>query len=235
MEYEEEHDSGSWARARDVAARALRVLRLDSPTLRLTSWILRRRPSRRAVQALAWAAASSARPELGPWEAKLRTGGRLLVNLAEYAHRRIFFYGTYEEDTSRYLARVVNRGSTVFDVGANAGYFSVLAADLGARRVIAFEPNPHLAGLLRKSARLNPRAEIEIEEAACGVESGSVILHLSDDPRNSGLSTVRKGLLADERTQVAVRTVSLDDYCEERDIWPDVVKIDVEGLEQSVV
>lgn len=175
---------------------------------------------------------------------RLPSGSRIVLDLAEWAHRQIFFYGTYEEPTTAFLWRLSRPGWTFIDIGANVGYFSLLAADLGgpASTVVAFEPNPRLAGMLRESVRLSGHdARVSVIEAACSSISSTATLSLSPDPRNSGLSSFESfepSVTASwERpgAVVQVKTTRLDEWCASEDVVPDVVKVDVEGHELAVV
>src|SRR5882757_2100776 len=68
--------------------------------------------------------------------------------------------GFWEMWLTQFLARQVKSGMRVIDVGANFGYFTLLLGDaVGASgRVIAVEPNPETASLLRESVVLNGHA-----------------------------------------------------------------------------
>ena len=69
--------------------------------------------------------------------------------------------------------------------------------------------------------------------AACGDRAGSVALHLSPDPRNSGLSTVLESF--EDAEAIDVASLRLDEFCAQRAIVPDLVKVDVEGAEEMVL
>ncbi|MDQ3669049.1 MAG: FkbM family methyltransferase [Actinomycetota bacterium] len=167
---------------------------------------------------------------------RLRTGSPIVLDMREYAHRHVYFHGTYEEPTTRLLHRLAQPGWTVVDVGANNGYFTLLSADLGGAgaQVHAFEPNPAVARLLGAGVRLSGWRGIAVREAACGDASFEAPLYLSADPRNSGLSTL-EAALATGRAQLTVPVVRLDDYCREEGIEPDLVKVDAEGYEDRVI
>ncbi|MBM2824187.1 MAG: Methyltransferase, FkbM family [Thermoleophilia bacterium] len=120
-------------------------------------------------------------------------------------------------------------GSVVFDVGANAGFLSLLAARLvgPAGRVIAFEPSPAAVVYLRRHVALNRALNIEIIDVAVADENGRA--------RFSSVGPLELGHL-DAEGEVEVETASLDTLVEDRVIPPpDVVKIDVEGAELSVL
>lgn len=77
--------------------------------------------------------------------------------------------GYWEWWTTGFLARNLRRGESVVDAGACTGYFSLLAADLigTGGRVLAIEPNPASAELLRRNAALNGFGErVTVEEVA---------------------------------------------------------------------
>jgi FkbM family methyltransferase len=167
---------------------------------------------------------------------RLQTGSAIHLLAADHVHRYIFFHGEFEESTTRFLRSVARPGWTFLDVGANAGYFSVLALDLGGQRssVHAFEPNPAMAKLLMRSARLNTPG-IRVVESACGEQAGTASLHLSTETTNSGLSSLRPDVLPSSALRLEVSVVTLDGYCRENELRPDVIKIDVEGHEEQVL
>lgn len=169
---------------------------------------------------------------------RLVTGSSIVVDAGEYAHRHILFFGTLEEDTTDVLVRLARPGWTFIDIGANAGYFSLLAVGLGGptSRVVAFEPNPALVAMLAESVSINAFDQVTVEAAACSESSGQATLALSPEPRNSGLSSLEPSVAAAwSSARLRVPTVRLDEYCQERGLCPDVVKIDVEGHERSAV
>lgn len=202
-------------------------------TLDLAVFVTRALP-RGAGFRLAWHLGHRARRV--PRVARLKTGGRLVTDVGDYTQRFIYFLGEYEPETTQLLHRLAYPGWTVLDVGANAGYFSVVAAKLGGprSRIVAFEPNPKLADMIVESIPLNPDLNIVLERAGCGDQADVMTLYLSPYDRNSGLSTLRTDLFPDATT-TEVPVVRLDDYCIEHDLRPDLLKIDVEGFEPQVL
>lgn len=140
----------------------------------------------------------------------------------------------------RFFGPLVRPGDLCFDIGAHVGNRSLCWAGLGAR-VIAVEPQPDLARLLRQSFRGRPG--ITLVEAAIGAAPGTATLHLSSrTPTVASLSpgwidTVSKtdgfaSVRWDGRVEVPVTTL---DALIARFGRPAFCKIDVEGFEAEVL
>jgi FkbM family methyltransferase len=149
----------------------------------------------------------------------------------------MYFLGEYEPATTRLLRRLARPAWTVFDIGANVGYFSVTAAIAGGSgsQVVAFEPNPTVAEMLSATMSLNPDLDMTVEQVAVGDTRGELPLHLTSISRNSGLSSLRGDLPDTEGATVQVSVTTIDDYCDEHGCEPDLLKIDVEGFERQVI
>ena len=92
--------------------------------------------------------------------------------------------GYWEMWVTEAMMRHVQPGMTVLDIGANLGYFTMLLADLvgPSGRVLAFEPNPEMAGRLRRSIGLNGFAPTTtLHEVALGASDGMMLLEVDDD------------------------------------------------------
>jgi FkbM family methyltransferase len=124
------------------------------------------------------------------------------------------------------VRELVRPEMTVWDIGANVGLFSFAAASRGAR-VLAVEPDIWLANLVHRSALLN-KLPVTILPAAVSDRQGVSQLYLSDDGKASN------SLMANGGTALTVTVVTLDSLLEQFPA-PQVVKIDVEGAEYSVL
>ena len=62
--------------------------------------------------------------------------------------------GVYEPNTTAVFSSLIDKGTTVVDVGANLGYYTLLAAKV-AKKVHAFEPEPDNFEMLSKSVERN--------------------------------------------------------------------------------
>jgi FkbM family methyltransferase len=139
----------------------------------------------------------------------------------------------YEPDTlACFLAAIEERGSApVFDVGANIGVFSWLAAALTPATVVAFEPTPDLAALMRSICAENDLA-VRVEEVALGAAPGRAELHLSDKTDSS--NSLRKGFRPSRRS-VSVPVETIDSYVARTGLTPAVLKVDTESTEPDVL
>jgi FkbM family methyltransferase len=139
----------------------------------------------------------------------------------------------YEPETlSCFLACVeASRPGVVLDIGANVGVFAWLAARLGGRKVIAFEPTPAVAACAVSIAEHNELA-VEVEPIAVGGEPGTVPLYLSGA---SDLSNSTRAGFRQARGTVEVPMETLDAVCQRRAVEPAVLKIDTESTEPEVL
>lgn len=133
-------------------------------------------------------------------------------------------------------------GDTVFDVGANIGWFSLMmAARVGpAGQVYAFEPSPRIHADLRRVLALNPMPQIQPVQAAVSDQEGEALFCDIDEAdvrrESSHLSTLAmypQELLRHQTSQV--RTLTLDGFAREGQLAPSLLKIDVEGAEFLVL
>jgi FkbM family methyltransferase len=101
--------------------------------------------------------------------------------------------GDWELNEALLFQAHIRRGSTVVDVGAHVGYYTLLSSRaVGWRgRVIAVEPDPTNAALLRENIRRNRLRNVTVIEAAAWRETTR--LHLRRDPVNSGDNRVVRG------------------------------------------
>jgi FkbM family methyltransferase len=114
---------------------------------------------------------------------------------------------------------------TVWDIGANVGLFSFAAATI-ASRVIAVEADTWLASLLHRSSLLNC-LPVTVVPAAVAAQLGVASLCISKDGRASN-SLIGEG---PAQTVIAITM----DWMLERFAAPQVVKIDVEGMEYEAL
>jgi FkbM family methyltransferase len=155
------------------------------------------------------------------------------VNLRDWIGQHIYVCGEYEPPVARLIQSVLREGDVFIDVGANIGYFSLLASkSVGlAGQVLAFEPDPQTRQMLSTNVEINHKHNIIVNEQALSDCLGEVSFYQA--PReHSGLSSMRR--LESAAGATIVQAGPLEAF------FPHItgvrlVKIDVEGAESLVL
>src|ERR1700674_3262639 len=137
------------------------------------------------------------------------------------------------------LSHVIQGGDTVFDVGAHVGMVaSHMATCAGARaKIYSFEPHPEKFAALKARAELLPN--LSVFNYAVSDSTAPVALYYGVISSSDQASTICKDLatpsrLGEDVRSIEVQATTLDNFCAERKLRPEVVKIDVEGAESLV-
>jgi FkbM family methyltransferase len=172
--------------------------------------------------------------------AKLKHGGfKVYCDLNEMLQRQLYFFGTYfvEEHIIRCWEHAARQASVVFDVGANAGIYSLAALAVKPDlEVHAFEATPEIAARLLETAALNGLKNLKVHQVAVYRETGQVTLsrfrgHFGS---NEGMNFITG--TSDCANGERVEAVCLDRFCHERRIDRiDLVKLDIQGQEHSAL
>ena len=141
-----------------------------------------------------------------------------------------------------FLACVPAHAGLVVDVGANTGFYALLAvAAAGRTRVVAFEPDPAVLPLLRENVALN-REERRIAVCAAGVSDRSGTARLYVPTQEHGLvessSSLEQAFKETHSRVHEVRVTTLDAHLagwRHRLSRVSIIKIDVEGHEAAVL
>lgn len=150
--------------------------------------------------------------------------------------------GEWEHDVTHAWLSVLKPGDTVLDIGANFGYFSVLAAQQTNRdcKIVLFEANPNLIPFLDRTMKVNSFDNISaIENLAVSNKKDKIKLNVLRDFIASSsvldLEAINKSSTHQkyEVEQVfEVDAVTVDAYCRENKIATvDMIKMDIEGYE----
>ncbi|GAA3215372.1 FkbM family methyltransferase [Dactylosporangium siamense] len=164
-------------------------------------------------------------------------GGMLVVPADDYSLMpALTTWGAIEPPLTKFFASSVKPGHTIVDIGANVGYFTVLAAKLiGTEgRIIAFEANPTTCELLKDNLSLNwlTDHDITVRTEAAYSENTSVKFYAS--AKFVGDSSIQErpthAHRLDDVTTIEVPAVKLDDALKDVPVI-DLLKIDIEGGE----
>ena len=100
--------------------------------------------------------------------AQLLNGATIYIDPSNLAGRVIYFFGDFDKKITWICRRVLRRGDLVLDIGANVGLVSLIAADLvgPSGQVHAFEPQPGLVDMIRKSLAANALHSVTVHPFA---------------------------------------------------------------------
>jgi FkbM family methyltransferase len=163
---------------------------------------------------------------------------RMELDLSEHMASQIFWFGYYSRDVLFAIERMLRRGDTFVDVGANIGEVSLFAAKRVAEMgsVLAFEPMARTAERLRRNLDLNQLHNVDVIEMGLADRVGERALYVStgrfdDGSRHDGLGTM---FANGARSSPAgtIRVTTLDELVSARQIERiDGIKLDIEGAE----
>jgi FkbM family methyltransferase len=163
--------------------------------------------------------------------------GNIIMNLKpeEHIQQQLFWYGEYEKPLGIVLKRLLHPDSTFLDIGANIGYFSLLAARSAPDGyIVSFEPVSYLFEAFENNVRLNSITNIKSIKAAVSEKEETRLIYLSDMD-NTGMSSFQKPENYSGKNEM-VKVVSIDSWFSNSGLTKvDLIKIDVEGNELAVL
>ncbi len=177
---------------------------------------------------------------LGDHEAlvQARWGAKLVVDTRDRLLAPwLLMDGLWESHVTGWMHDHLRPGGVMVDVGANIGYFTVLAAQLVGPegRVVAVEASPPLSDIVRRNVAMNGhRSTVTVWNRAAWSGSERLQLHqrvhYGANSSLAGAGSANLEDLADTEVTVEVEAVPLDDLLDGLERI-DVLKLDVEGAE----
>jgi FkbM family methyltransferase len=168
---------------------------------------------------------------------RLDRGFRMKLDLKDPEQLKVYFYGHYHERYEADLvARLLENDDVFWDIGANVGYFSLVAATAlaGRGQIIAFEPGRNAYARLTENISWNAYGNIKTYPVAVSDAEGEAVLHVSGDIADSSASLFAAG--SPEAGREVCRTVALDRFREAEGLRPpSLIKLDAEGAELAVL
>jgi FkbM family methyltransferase len=163
-----------------------------------------------------------------PWPvpARLPSGRRMYVDLRSGIGRGIFATGQFDPAVFEPIRAALRPGGTFLDVGANVGFYSMLALDVVGRTgdVHAFEIDERPLRCLRKTIAREALTNLVLHEVAVGREDGTARVAVREDSGHTGIDAGAAG--------PEVRVVALDSWWRETGVTNvQAIKIDIEGAE----
>jgi FkbM family methyltransferase len=149
----------------------------------------------------------------------------------------------YEPDVAEIMFHVLAEGDTVVDVGANAGFFTILMAHLvgASGKIISFEPGANTVNRLKNNIKINNLANITLIERPVSNCEEEVTFHLNSDDSGGNALWDPAAFPGNTKSQAAelsqtMTSATLDNVFQKNELpRPKLIKIDTEGAEQKVL
>ena len=149
----------------------------------------------------------------------------------------ILAYGVHEEDETELFKKIIKPSMVIVDIGANIGYYSLLAAKLVGEKgkVYVFEPDPLNYNLLVANIETNHFTNIIPIQKVVSNKAGKVKFFL--DKGNFGAHTLSEKNIQTERNgYIEADAITLDGFFKgEKENKVDFIKMDVQGAEGLVI
>lgn len=157
-----------------------------------------------------------------------RHGFSMNLDLAQFVDRTIYCTGEWEPLETALIAEILKPGDTFVDVGANIGYFTLLASQrIGAGgKVIAVEANPRTFKLLEANVRLNGCINVALNHVAAGEAAGFATM-FEREAGNAG------GDQVDFASDGTITVERLDSLIGDAPVR--LIKLDIEGAEAKAL
>lgn len=179
------------------------------------------------------------------WRPKCRLattidGINMRLYLPDLVQGYIYYFGIWEPVITNYMRRILQKGDIFVDVGANVGYYSLMAAQrVGAEgQIHAIEPSPKIFSILSENVRLNHMDNISLHRLATGEVSGQSEIFNGETSANAAATTLRasKGERRNFRSEGMVDVKSLATIVPtDQLLSARLIKIDVEGAEGATI
>ena len=137
-----------------------------------------------------------------------------------------------EGDYSRKLIQSIKTCETFFDIGANAGYYSLICGKTNPNaKIFSFEPVNHTYMKFLRNVALNSCVNIAAYNFGFSDHESTQEMYFNESESGAGSLRDIRGTGHKEKANF----IRLDDFIDENNIAPDVMKIDVEGSELFVL
>lgn len=141
------------------------------------------------------------------------------------------YFNAVEPEQTRALMDLLGPGQVFYDIGANVGYYTLLASRLVGETgsVIALEPAERNLAYLRRHLAINDVGNARVIPEAVADHVGEARFDAGANPAEGHLAGIRDG--DGSRTGPMVPVTTLDALVERTALAPNVVKMDIEGAE----
>ena len=186
-----------------------------------------------------YVAVEAATPFLAPFEpvvGEVGAGLRMRCDLRDQVQRQIY-YGLYESLETRLVKQRLRKGDTFLDIGANVGYYTLLAAEAVGPpgKVHAFEPVSDVCALLTQNVRANSLTNVTVNELAMSGSRSDLELFVRPAAGSTGWASIVPSRKYENQT-IQVAATTLDDYVAMHQLESiALIKLDIEGAEPQAL
>jgi FkbM family methyltransferase len=174
-----------------------------------------------------------------PFKVKYKTFWGDIMHFYLPEGNAIYYYGFFEANLTNFLLNYIQKGDIVIDIGAHVGYYSMLCSSLVEEtgKVYSFEPTPRTFNTLKENTSI--KGNVVVNNNAV-LDKETEIEFVDYGPKFSAFNSFKKRTsdemkFLSEPERIKVKTISLDNYCESKNIVPNFIKIDAEGAEYLIL
>lgn len=169
---------------------------------------------------------------------------KIKTNQTNFLTKILFWDGHEQFEYTSIFLRLIKKIDVFYDVGANIGYYSLIAAmENPTIKVVAFEPAHGPKHYLNENVRINHFTNIKVEDLAISNQAGSIsfyevknkkytyLQHNLAGEGNAGSKVSEENFICTD-----VQAVTFDEHFKQSNLSSlDLVKIDTEGTEHSIL
>ena len=169
---------------------------------------------------------------------------KILTNQTNYLTQLVYWNGYESFEYTDIFIKLIKKINTFYDVGANIGYYSLLAEMENSNiKVVGFEPATGPLYYFRENVRLNQFKNIKIESIALSHKEGEIVFYEIKNKKYSylehnlaGESNAGSNIEGRNFVQNEVKTTTFDNYVKKNQEQPiDLIKMDTEGTEHFIL
>ena len=152
-----------------------------------------------------------------------------------------YLNGNHEPWLQEFLKKELKKGFCFYDIGAHKGFFTIIASTIVGEdgKIVAFEPDPRNYIFLKRNVEINNLKNVFIVRKALFSYVGKINFFLSNFFSNWTESRVLNSTemsFKKENNLIEVECTTLDEFISEnKNFYPDLIKIDVEGAEIEIL
>jgi FkbM family methyltransferase len=165
---------------------------------------------------------------------KLFTNDKIYIKSRDTNGKNIFTHSILyknESELTKFLIKNINNFSCFYDIGANYGFYTILAKRLMNKGEIhSFDANPKIFKYLKKNVHIF--SNVILNNKAINNKEGIIPFYLNN--KHSGASSANESVINEDFKKIDIQSITIDDYIKNHK-KPDIIKVDIEGGEKNFI